>query len=329
MQVDRERASALGVPLDGLDTVLRALVESTQVAELNVNDRTVPVVLQSTARGFTNPQDLLQLSVRANDQRLVPLSQFVRFEETAIPSELERLGQRRAVQLSAVVGRGRHAAERPRRRCAIWRPRPCPAGMGLLFRGDAATLEETGRDVSITFAIALLVVFLVLVAQFESVTSAAVVLISVPFGLAAAVFAMWLSGTSINIYSQIGLLLLVGVMAKNSILMVEFADQLRDAGRSVLEAAQEAAATRLRPIMMTMSSTVLGALPLVLGSGPGAESRAAIGWVIFGGLSLAALFTLFLTPVVYLGVARFAQPRARQGERLAQELQAAPAEDSA
>ena len=326
LKIDRERASALGVPLDGLDSVLRALVDSTEVAELNVNDRTVPIVLQSTARGQTDPQDLLQLSVRANDQRLVPLSQFVSFEETAIPSELERLGQRRAVQLSAVVAEGatlQSATQGLRDLAAI----SLPVGMGLLFRGDAASLEETGRDVSITFAIALLVVFLVLVAQFESVTSAAVVLISVPFGLAAAVFAMWFSGTSINIYSQIGLLLLVGVMAKNSILMVEFADQLRDAGRSVLEAAQEAAATRLRPIMMTMSSTVLGALPLVLGSGPGAESRAAIGWVIFGGLSLAAVFTLFLTPVVYLGVARFAQPRARQGERLAQELRAAPAID--
>jgi hydrophobic/amphiphilic exporter-1 (mainly G- bacteria), HAE1 family len=327
LQVDRERASALGVPLEGLDTVLRALVESTQVTELNVNDRTVPVLLQSTARGFTDPQDLLQLSVRASDQRLVPLAQFVRFEETAIPSELERLGQRRAVQLSAVAAEGTtlQAATQALRELSA---RSLPSGMGLLFRGDAATLEQTGRDVSITFAIALLVVFLVLVAQFESVTSAAVVLISVPFGLAAAVFAMWLSGTSINIYSQIGLLLLVGVMAKNSILMVEFADQLRDAGRSVLEAAQEAAATRLRPIMMTMSSTVLGALPLVLGSGPGAESRAAIGWVIFGGLSLAALFTLFLTPVVYLGVARFARPRAHQAERLAREMQAAPDEDA-
>ncbi|MEZ5706313.1 MAG: efflux RND transporter permease subunit [Burkholderiaceae bacterium] len=328
LKIDRERASALGVPLDGLDAVLRALVDSTEVAELNVNDRTVPVVLQSTARGHTDPQDLLQLSVRANDQRLVPLAQFVQFEETAIPSELERLGQRRAVQMSAGLAEGAtlQTATQGLRDLA---ETTLPSGMGLLFRGDAATLEETGRDVSVTFAIALLVVFLVLVAQFESVTSAAVVLISVPFGLAAAVFAMWLSGTSVNIYSQIGLLLLVGVMAKNSILMVEFADQLRDAGRSVLEAAQEAAATRLRPIMMTMASTVLGALPLVLGSGPGAESRAAIGWVIFGGLSLAAIFTLFLTPVVYLGVARFAQPRARQGERLAQELRAAPQEGGA
>lgn len=326
LKIDRERASALGVPLDGLDTVLRALVDSTEVADLNVNDRTVPMVLQSTSRGQANPQDLLQLSVRAADRRLVPLSQFVSFEETAIPSELERLGQRRAVQLSAALAEGAtlQTATQGLRDLAAT---TLPSGMGLLFRGDAATLEETGRDVSITFAIALLVVFLVLVAQFESVTSAAVVLISVPFGLAAAVFAMWLSGTSVNIYSQIGLLLLVGVMSKNSILMVEFADQLRDAGRSVPEAAQEAAATRLRPIMMTMSSTVLGALPLVLGSGPGAESRAAIGWVIFGGLSLAAVFTLFLTPVVYLGVARFAQPRARQGERLAQELRAASAID--
>jgi multidrug efflux pump subunit AcrB len=127
----------------------------------------------------------------------------------------------------------------------------------------------------------------------------------------------------VNIYSQIGLLLLVGVMAKNSILMVEFADQLRDAGRTVLEAAREAAATRLRPIMMTMASTVLGALPLVLGSGPGAESRAAIGWVIFGGLSLAAVFTLFLTPVVYLGIARFSRPRANQADRLASEMKLA------
>ena len=322
--VDRERAAELGVAVDGLDILLRALVDGTEVAELTVDDRNVPVMLESTARGATDPHDLLMLQARAqgpDGERLVPLAQFVRFEQAAVPAELERYGQRRAVQLRAVTAQGvslQQAVDDVRALAA----RELPPGMGLLFRGDAATLEQTGRDIAITFAIALLVVFLVLVAQFESVTSAAVVLISVPFGLAAAVFAMWLSGTSLNIYSQIGLLLLVGVMAKNSILMVEFADQLRDAGRSVMEAAQEAAATRLRPIMMTMASTVLGALPLVLGSGAGAESRQAIGWVIFGGLSLAALFTLFLTPVVYLGLARFARPRASQGERLAREMEA-------
>ncbi|MFT6591011.1 MAG: HAE1 family hydrophobic/amphiphilic exporter-1 [Rhodoferax sp.] len=324
LRVDRQRATELGVAVGGLDTVLRALVDGTEVAELTVNDRNVPIMLESSARGATSPQDLLMLMVRANDGRLVSLSQFVSFEETAIPSELQRFAQRRAVQLSAVTVDGvplQQAVNDLRALAA----RKLPSGMGLMFRGDAATLEQTGNDVGVTFVIALLVVFLVLVAQFEGVTSAAVVLITVPFGLAAAVFAMWLSGTSLNIYSQIGLLLLVGVMAKNSILMVEFADQLRDAGRSVPEAAKEAAVTRLRPIMMTMASTVLGAVPLLLGSGAGAESRASIGWVIFGGLSLAALFTLFLTPVVYLGIARFAKPRADQSERLAQEMKSAAA----
>ncbi|TFY99743.1 efflux RND transporter permease subunit [Ramlibacter rhizophilus] len=328
VQVDRQRAAELGVPVQGLDIVLRALVGGTEVTELTINDRNLPVMLESRERERADPQDLLRLKVRASPEAggaLVPLGQFVRFEETAIAAELDRLGQRRAVEMSAVTREGmplQQAVSELRELAA----RELPQGMGLLFRGDAATLEETGRDVAITFAIALLVVFLVLVAQFEGVTSAAVVLLTVPFGLAAAVFALWLSGTSVNIYSQIGLLLLVGVMAKNSILLVEFADQLRDAGRSVREAAHEAARTRLRPITMTMASTVLGAVPLLLGSGAGAESRAAIGWVIFGGLSLAAVFTLFLAPVLYLGLARFSRPRANAGERLDRELEAAAAQ---
>jgi hydrophobe/amphiphile efflux-1 (HAE1) family protein len=325
LQVDRQRAAELGVPVDGLDVMLRALVDGTEVTTLSVGDRSVPVMLESTRRRSTDAQELLLLQVRAGDGRLVSLSQFVRLEETAVAPDLGRLGQRRAVELRARVVEGvplQEAVDGLRALAA----QALPQGMGLLLRGDAATLEESSNDLAITFAIALLVVFLVLVAQFESVTSAAVVIVSVPFGLAAAVFAMWLSGTSLNIYSQIGLLLLVGVMAKNSILMVEFADQLRDAGRSVLQAAQEAASTRLRPIMMTMASTVLGAVPLVIGSGAGAEARASIGWVIFGGLSLAALFTLFLTPVVYLGLARFAKPRASAGERLQRELRAAEAQ---
>lgn len=319
LEVDRQRAAELGVPVSDLDLLLRALVDGTRVTELSVGDRSVPVMLEHANRRAADPQALLLLQVRTGDGRMVPLSQFVRFEESAIVSDLGRLGQRRAVEVSAELAEGvplQQAVDGVRALAA----EALPAGMGLLFRGDAATLERTTNELAITFAIALLVVFLVLVAQFESVTSAGVVLVTVPFGLAAAVAAMLASGTSLNLYSQIGLLLLVGVMAKNSILMVEFADQLRDAGRTVRQAAQEAACTRLRPIVMTMASTVLGALPLVLGSGAGAESRAAIGWVIFGGLSLAALFTLFLTPVVYLGLARWSRPRASAGQRLEQEM---------
>ena len=142
----------------------------------------------------------------------------------------------------------------------------------------------------------------------------------VPFGLAAAIFALFITGTSLNVYSQVGLVMLIGLIAKNGILLVEFADQQRDAGANVREAIEKAANIRLRPIAMTLISTVLGALPLILSSGPGSEAREAVGWVVFGGLGLAAFFTLFLTPVIYLGVARFSKPRADAKQKLEQEM---------
>ena len=141
--------------------------------------------------------------------------------------------------------------------------------------------------------------------------------------LAAAIFALFVTGTSLNVYSQVGLVMLIGLIAKNGILLVEFADQQRDAGVSVREAIENAANIRLRPIAMTLISTVLGALPLILSSGPGAEAREAVGWVVFGGLGLTAFFTLFLTPVIYLGVARFSKPRADSRQKLEQELEVA------
>jgi len=175
----------------------------------------------------------------------------------------------------------------------------------------------------ITYAFAFAIVLLVLIAQFESLASPIVVVLSVPFALAAAIYALVLSGVSLNIYSQIGLVLLIGLMAKNGILLVEFADQLRSEGRKVRDAVQEAAMIRLRPIAMTVISTVLGALPLVLSDGAGAEARQSIGWVVFGGLGLAAIFTLFLTPVLYLAIARFGTPRSAETDALAEELELA------
>jgi len=160
----------------------------------------------------------------------------------------------------------------------------------------------------------------VLAAQFEGFTSALVVSLIVPFGVAAAIYALLLTGTSLNIYSQIGLVLLIGLMAKNSVLLVEFADQLRDQGFDVRKAIEEGASIRLRPVMMTLMSTVLGALPLILGSGAGAEARVSIGWVVFGGLGIAALFTLYLTPTLYLLLARLSKARAAETDRLAEEL---------
>jgi multidrug efflux pump subunit AcrB len=166
----------------------------------------------------------------------------------------------------------------------------------------------------------LLVVFLVLAAQFESLGSAVIVILTVPFGLAAAVFALLLTGQSLNLYSQIGLVMLIGLMTKNAILLVEFMDQMRDEGRNVPDAVMEGVRIRLRPVIMTVLSTVLGALPLVLGEGPGSEARHAIGWVIFGGLGLSTLFTLYFAPLGYAVIAPHLKPRAHAGRELARQL---------
>jgi multidrug efflux pump subunit AcrB len=195
--------------------------------------------------------------------------------------------------------------------------------MSITLLGEARTLAETTQNTTFVFAIALLVVFLVLAAQFESVTSALVIILTVPFGLACAVFAIVLTGGTLNVYSQIGLVLLVGVMAKNGILIVEFANIRRDEGVSVDDAIREACRTRLRPVMMTMAAAVLGAVPLIFASGAGAEARLALGWIIVGGLGLATLFTLFLTPVMYRILAPLSKPRAAETQRLVDELEAA------
>lgn len=317
--IDRARAADLGVPMAELSSTLRALIDEEEVAELTIEDQAVPIMLQSAAGSVRDPADLLNLSARAENGVLVPLLQLVDFSEEGVAAELDRHGQRRAVEIDASVAPEltlSQAVDRVRELAQ----QHLPAGIGLLFLGEAATLEETSHGLTITYVIAMLVVFLVLVAQFESLTSAAVVMVTVPFGVAAAVYALWLTGTTINIYSQIGVLMLIGIMAKNGILIVEFADQLRDRGLTVWEAAEQAARARLRAISMTLISTVLAGLPLILGDGPGAEARAAIGWVVFGGLGLAAGFTLFLTPAVYVLIAGLSRPRAAAGAALDREL---------
>ncbi len=319
--VDRQRASDLRVPMSTLSGTLRALVDEEEIAELTIEDAAVPVLLQSAAGAVRDPLDLVNLLVRSNAGDLVPLSQIVSLQEAGVAAELDRHAQRRAIEIDASTSADvtlRDVIDDVR---TLAQDR-LPEGIGLIFLGEAAALDETSSALMITYIIALLVVFLVLLAQFESLTSAVVVMITVPFGVCAAIYAMLLTGTTINIYSQIGVLMLIGVMAKNGILLVEFANQLRDAGRPVLDAAHEAAQARLRPIAMTLICTVMSGLPLILGSGPGAEARAAIGWVIVGGLGLAAVFTLFLTPAAYALVSGATRSRASSGVALDCELRA-------
>jgi multidrug efflux pump subunit AcrB len=319
VRIDRQRASDMDIPLDAIAQTLRVMVDGLEVVDLNVDDQSVPIILEAGSDKIDDPSDLVNLYVRTNNDVLVPLSSVVTLDERGVAGQLDRRAQRRAIEVDVEVAPGVALQTAVDDLLALAKD-VLPEDISVITRGEAATLDETTRDTLLTYGFALLVVFLVLVAQFESLMSAVVIMTIVPFGLAAAVFALFLTGTSLNIYSQVGLVMLIGLIAKNGILLVEFADQLRDEGKSVRDAIAGAAHTRMRPITMTLVSTVFGALPLILAAGPGAEARSAVGWVVFGGLGMAAVFTLYLTPVVYLGIARFAKPRASARERLEAEL---------
>ena len=319
VEIDRERASDLNIPLEDVAQTLRVMVDGSRIVDLNADDQTIPIILEAGSDKIRDPSDLVNLYVRTRNGALVPLSSIVQLDERGVAGQLDRREQRRAIEIDVEIQPG-FAMQRAVDDLFEIAADILPSSVTLVTRGEAAALAETNRETLFTYGFALLIVFLVLVAQFEGVTSALVIMTTVPFGLAAAICALFMTGTSLNIYSQVGLVMLIGLIAKNGILLVEFADQLRDQGYAVRAAIEEAARIRLRPIVMTLISTILGALPLILASGPGSEARAAVGWVVFGGMGLATVFTLYLTPLAYLGIARYASARAAAGERLAQEM---------
>ena len=323
IKIDRRRAADLDVPLDEVSLTLRAMVGGENVVDINVGDEAIPVILEAQARTVTSPADLRNLLVRSSAGDLLPLSSLTNLVEEGVAAELERLEQRRAIEMEMDIASGVPLADAVEEIRTLARE-VLPRDTTMILGGNAETLQESSRDLLLTYAFALIIVLLVLIAQFESISSPLIILLIVPFGLAAAIYALFLSGISLNIFSQIGLVLLIGLMAKNSILMVEFADQLRGEGHSVKDAAKDAALIRARPIVMTVLSTALGALPLILSSGAGAEARQSIGWVVFGGLAVAMVFTLFLTPVIYFLIARFSKPRITASQTLEQELAAIP-----
>ena len=322
VEIDRRRATDLGVDLQELAETLRAMINGDELVDLNVDDQAIPILLQSAGGEINDPSDLINLYVSANNGELVPLSSLVTLKEEGVATELNRQSQRRAIEVNIDIA-ATYPLQSAVNELNDLAADVLPNDIALMFLGEAATLEQTSQEVALTYVIAVLVIFLVLAAQFEGFTSALVVTLIVPFGVAAAVFALLLTGTTLNIYSQIGLVLLIGLMAKNSVLVVEFADQLRDQGSEVREAIEKGAERRLRPVMMTLVSTILGGLPLILGTGAGAEARHSIGWVVFGGLGISAVFTLYLTPVLYLLIARFSTARAVESSRLTEELEQA------
>jgi HAE1 family hydrophobic/amphiphilic exporter-1 len=319
IEVDRTRAADLGIRIEGLGEALQAVLDGRSVGTVFIGDKAHDVQLISTADPVNDPSDLERVFMRSATGQTVPISSFVRLEERAVAPELGREAQQRAVPITAgltpEMPLGQALAE-----VEALAAETLPPGARIVPLAEAATLDETGSGLLLTFGFAILIVFLVLAAQFESFVSAIIVMSTVPLGLACAIFALLLTGSSLNVYSQIGLVLLVGIMAKNGILIVEFANQLREQGRDVRRAISEGAVIRLRPVMMTMISTVIGGVPLILSSGAGAEAREALGWVIVGGLGLSTVVTLYLTPVAYLLLARFTTPQAAEEARLRREL---------
>ncbi|GGF74039.1 hydrophobic/amphiphilic exporter-1, HAE1 family [Mameliella alba] len=322
IEIDRERASDLGIDIAGLGDALRAVLDGRTVGSVFIDDRSYDIQMLSTSNPVDDPSDLKNIFVQTGDGQTVPMSSFVRLEERAIAPELDREGQNRSVEISAgltptlALGDAMTQVQALADEILAEENRIVPLA-------EAATLDQTASGLVLVFGFAIAVVLLVLAAQFESFISAIVVMVTVPIGLACAAFALLFTGLSLNVYSQIGLVMLIGIMAKNGILIVEFANQLRDGGATVRDAILDASTIRLRPVMMTMTSTVLGGVPLILSAGAGAEAREALGWVIVGGLGLATFSTLYLTPVAYLLLARFSQPRVQAMQRLETELEEA------
>lgn len=320
VEIDRTMADALGVPIERIANSLQTLLASREVTTYIDRGREYAVIVQADAANRRGPQDLQRIFVRADKSgTLTPLSAVVTFSESTSPLELRRFDRLPSitVQASLTADYDLGQAVDYLNRIAL---EELPAEARTAYSGSAETFMETSGSLYFTFGFALLVVFLVLAAQFESFVHPFVILLTVPVGVTGALLALSVTGQSLNIYSQIGCVLLIGLMAKNGILIVEFANQMRDQGLSLRESILEGSSQRLRPILMTALSTILGALPLAMATGASAESRIAIGVVVIGGLSLSTLVTLFLTPVLYDLTARFTKPVNAVEQRLVKEL---------
>ncbi len=318
LRVDPDMTRVFGLSEAEIAQTVSAMVQGNIAVTVFEDDTETDVNVVPGGPPINDPSDLESIFLRLPDGAYIPLSAAATLVPVVSQSEIERQGGSLAVSVQANLGQGVDLGTSMARLTDIAAER-LPDGMGIIFTGEAATLTDGQMGMYLVFGMAFVVVFLVLAAQFESIASAVVIMLTVPFGLAAALLAISLTGGSLNYYSQIGLVMLIGVMSKNGILIVEFANQLREAGQDIDSAIRDALRLRIRPVMMTMVSTVFGGLPLILTSGAGAEARIAVGWVIVGGLGFATVFTLFLTPVFYRWIAVWGSEPGMASKRLIRE----------
>ena len=304
VNIDRDKAAALGVSPASIGNALNVMFGSEKATTYVKNGEEYDVILQTELGKRRTLQDLNGLYVRAGSGALVPLSNVVQTKISGDTPDRERVDRQRAITLTSQLTPGYTVQEA----IAFYRAeaaRQPNSGIHVAWGGQAKDYLEASNAVGLAFGMALLLVFLVLAAQFESWIHPMIIMLTVPLAALGGLFGLLMAGSTINTYSEIGLIILIGIASKNGILIVEFANQLRDQGRSVKEAVIEAAGVRLRPIIMTSIAAAFGALPLITAGGPGAGSRRTIGVVIFAGAIFSSLLTLFVAPVFYNLLARF------------------------
>jgi len=297
--IDRDRAADAGVSMETIGRVLETSLGGRRVTRFKKDGEQFEVIVQLDPAGRASPDDISDILVAGQDGSLLPLSSLVRVEETVGPKELNHFSQRRALNITANLGPGvsqgealAHAGEAAQRLL--------PQGFMVDWDGQSREFFQSSSSQMLTLVLALLFIYLVLAAQFESFVDPLIIISTVPLSMVGGLLLLEVGGGTVNVYSKIGLITLIGLITKHGILIVEFANQLRDRGSSIHDAIIEAASLRLRPILMTTGAMVLGAVPLALASGAGAESRQQIGLVVVGGMSLGTVLTLFVVPSVYM-----------------------------
>jgi multidrug efflux pump len=298
VDIDREKAAALGIQIEAIGRTLETLLGGRQVTRFKREGKQYDVIVKLEDKDRRQPADLTSIYVRGAGGGITQLSNLVTIRETVAPKELNHFNRLRAAIISGNIAPGYSLDEAlavmEQAAAEVLTPEYQTA-----LDGQSREFREAGQQLWLIFVLALAFIYLVLSAQFESFRGPLVIMLTVPLAITGALLVMKLTGGTLNVYSQIGLVMLIGLITKNGILIVEFTNQLRDKGLGKIEALVEACALRLRPILMTTLATVLGAVPLAVATGAGAESRSAIGWVVVGGMSVGTLFTLFVIPVAY------------------------------
>ncbi|WP_417666246.1 efflux RND transporter permease subunit [Pseudidiomarina sp.] len=304
IRINQERASDLGVSVGDIGRTLETMLGQRRATTYLDRGEEYDVILEGERADYRSPTAIDNIYVRSNSSsQLIPLSNLVTVEEQATSGSLNRYNRMRSITIEANLAEGYSLGEALTYLEEIVRTE-LPDDVSIDYKGESQMYKESGSSVIFVFVLALLVAYLVLAAQFESFVHPLVIMLMVPIAFLGAIIGLYVTGMTINIYSQIGIVMLIGLAAKNGILIVEFTNQLRDAGMQFDEAIVKGSQQRLRPIVMTAFTTLMSAVPLILGSGPGAESRMVIGTVIFAGVALSAFLTIFIIPSLYSLLAR-------------------------